>query len=661
MVRSAFEVSSMPAEHPSGKVEALIFETGSTEEVAARRVVTVGALSVQIDAGALRAISLGTTELVRQIDFPVRDHNWATMPAENVREKLETGHDYFRYERRFEVGSGALECEVVYEGRADGTIIASGKARANVRFVTNRTGFTVLHPLKSVAGQPVRVTSCAGQRETLLMPDRIKPSQPVKDIAGLAFEIDGLSLDIAFSGEVFEMEDQRNWSDASFKTYCRPLVEPFDYEIAAGETQQQEVRITVSGTPVLQSNQTSGSVSIGAPLSENLPELLLAADADWLGNAASNELIAQAGLSSLLLRVTPNNAATLVSEAKAFLEVTNGALDLEIVLDDAEPLEQLRRVAETCDEYHLSPRHVMALPADYLSSYQPTGTWPSGLDPVGALKAARAVFPSARIGGGVLTNFTEFNRCRPDCTLSDFITHGNSATVHAADDVSVVQTLETLPHIFASARAICERPYRLGLTAIGMRMNPYGEVVSPNPDQRRLTMATWDPRARSLLGASWALGAIAASLGHNVEAMTLAAPVGPFGVVAARSSVARPWYEAHPEAVVYPIFHLLKALSAGGRRCATEGLPDKMPGVAVCREGAVRLVIANLTGCEQSFRLSARGRAAILDQGSFEAAAAHADWLETAFEPVVNPVVKLTPSALAFFDVEMPDDSQALR
>ena len=29
------------------------------------------------------------------------------------------------------------------------------------------------------------------------------------------------------TGDVFEMEDQRNWTDASFKTYCTPLRQPF--------------------------------------------------------------------------------------------------------------------------------------------------------------------------------------------------------------------------------------------------------------------------------------------------------------------------------------------------------------------------------------------------------------------------------------------------
>src|SRR5699024_4733859 len=43
----------------------------------------------------------------------------------------------------------------------------------------------------------------------------------------------------------FEMEDQRNWSDASYKTYSRPLELPFPYQLRAGERVHQRVRVHV--------------------------------------------------------------------------------------------------------------------------------------------------------------------------------------------------------------------------------------------------------------------------------------------------------------------------------------------------------------------------------------------------------------------------------
>jgi D-apionolactonase len=41
------------------------------------------------------------------------------------------------------------------------------------------------------------------------------------------------------------MEDQRNWTDASFKTYSTPLELPFPVEVAAGERIFQRVVLSI--------------------------------------------------------------------------------------------------------------------------------------------------------------------------------------------------------------------------------------------------------------------------------------------------------------------------------------------------------------------------------------------------------------------------------
>ena len=637
--------------HGSNETERLVFAFGSVELPTQSRAVTAGPIVASIDGGALRKICFGTVELIRQIDFPIRDQDWVTLPPRVTLEKLETRDRGFRFERGFDVADGAVECCVVYEGSSDGVVTAVGEATARRDFVTNRTGFTLLHPLIGVVGRPVDVTAPSGAVHRSTMPDLIAPAQPIRDIAKLAFDIAGVKVDIAFLGEVFEMEDQRNWSDASFKTYCRPLVEPFAYTIPAGSTIRQEIRIKAEGHAEAAKAPTEASVRLGAELAEPAPEILLAGEDGWLPDGDKARLLARSGLKTLLLRVTPDNAARLVAEAKPWLDA-GGSIDLEIVLDDNAPAApQLQRVSRVCAEHSVAPKHVVALPAAYLLSYQPNGIWPTGLSPREACLAARSAFPGVRIGAGVLTNFTEFNRRRPDDVESDYVTHGSSAIVHAADDASVMQTLETMPHTFRSARAIAgQRAYRLGLTAIGMRFNPYGASVSANPDQLRLTMATWDPRARALFGAAWAVSALLATASHDVEAIALAAPVGPFGVLAQSGPVARPWYDEHPEAEVYPIFHVLKALAAGEKRLAIEGLPEGLAGLAVTRPGGTRLVIANPNRERRSFSLSGAGRTATLDASTFATAAADVDWLDRAMRPLSASRISLGPLATFFFE-----------
>jgi hypothetical protein len=630
----------------------LVFLTGSDEIVAAGSPVSVGALTASIDGGALRGLRFGGVELLRRIDFPVRDHNWVTLPPAVSSETLRADAAGFRYERVFEAGEGALACRVVYEGTADGTLVAFGEAVARRDFVTNRTGFTVLHPLEGVAGHPVTVTSPDGGRVRVVLPELIHPSQTVRDIAGLAFDIAGLRLDIVFSGEVFEMEDQRNWSDASFKTYCRPLVEPFAYVIAAGSTVRQEIRVRVGGAvPAAVRSEAVPVIAVGGPAGEAMPELLLAAETGWLPDEDGARRLAGAGLDRLLLRLEASEAAATLAEAAPMLAACR-AVDLEILVDARPSGAALAGVADACRAVGLAPAHVMALPATYLDSYQPNGVWPTGTTPREAGLAARAAFAGASIGGGGLSQFTEFNRARPTDWDPDYVTHAGCSIIHAADDGSVMQTLETQPHLYRSARAIGgARPYRLGLVAIGMRHNSYGEDVTANPEQRRLTMARWDPRQRGLFAAAWATGILAAAAGHGVEALALAAPVGPFGLLAKAAPVRRPWYDAHPEAVVHPLFHVLKAAAGGGIRHSVTGAPDGLAALAFATESGRRLLLANVGDHEQTVALAGSGYGAVLDTASFAAAVTDPDWFERARAPVGTAPVSLAPGTVLIFDL----------
>ena len=124
-------------------------------------------------------------------------------------------------------------------------------------------------------------------------------------------------------------------------------------------------------------------------------------------------------------------------------------------------------------------------------------------------QAARAAFPGLPLGGGMYSYFTELNRKRPPAGLHDYITHATCPIVHAADDRSVMETLECLPYIVRSTRAMTgATPYHIGPSQIGCRDNPYGASIPPNPDDRRVCLARNDPRQRGLFNAAWTLGYI---------------------------------------------------------------------------------------------------------------------------------------------------------
>ena len=53
---------------------------------------------------------------------------------------------------------------------------------------------------------------------------------------------------VIMEGDTFETEDQRNWTDASFKTYCTPLGLPFPVEIKKGDVVEQSITIGLEGS-----------------------------------------------------------------------------------------------------------------------------------------------------------------------------------------------------------------------------------------------------------------------------------------------------------------------------------------------------------------------------------------------------------------------------
>ena len=181
--------------------------------------------------------------------------------------------------------------------------------------------------------------------------------------------------------------------------------------------------------------------------------------------------------------------------------------------------------------------------------------------------------------------------------MCDYIGHGVTAITHAADDRSVIESLEGLSHIYRSAGALAgERDYRLGLVAIGMRSNPYGSGVMENSLQNRIAMAGADPRQRGLFAAAWAVGAVAATEGHKVSSLALSALVGPFGAIHRREAWAQPGYQESGTVMVYPIFHVLRFMSAmgGAPRLFMRSAGNGIVGVASQDHSAIRLIIANL-------------------------------------------------------------------
>lgn len=611
------------------------------------RPVRLGPLTFLYSSDAIRRICWHGTELVRAVAWPVRDENWGTFAPHVIEEELVADDVTCHGHLKFSVGGGRLECALNIRATSEGEVSLDLTMKPiDGPFATNRAGFTVLHPIKGMAGTPLQVTHSDGSVEPTVFPRLIAPAQPVLDIQGLAYGLDGKTLDIAFEGDVFEMEDQRNWSDASYKTYCVPLVFPFTYEFDSPKS--QSIRVSLAGEKQRDGGAQAELALTWKPTDAFAPCIGLAVEPGWLSD---EDVIAQSGVGHIAARIEPDATdqdLRRIAEAAKGLE-----LDLELVIaNENDPAAALATARDKIKDAGLVPTRIIALRESYLSSHQPSGPWPEGPDPTEVVAAARVTFPDAAIGGGMLTNFTEFNRCRPDPEACDFVTHGSSAIVHAGDDLSVCETLEALPQVFESARGLAaDKAYRLGLVSIGMRSNPYGAAVAENPAQVRRTMARDDPRQRGLFAAAWAVGVLAATEDHHIDSLCLAAPGGPFGVGSGRQPYPQPYYDETPDAALFPVFHVVKAAAAmaGRVRLRLSGLPEEVHGYGVATEEGADVMLANATPVDRTLRLCRPGRVAVLDGTTFTEATRQADWLEVAKRRDVTTLT-LTPFAIAFVE-----------
>ncbi len=226
-----------------------ILYTGKDETPSARIPLRAGPLDLLFDQGDLRSIRLGEREILRRVYVAVRDRNWGTVPAQLSNVSLQIMEDAFFIE--YDVENKQAEIEFAWHGMLRGTaggqITFSMDGAARSTFLKNRIGFCILFPA-SGAGQPATIEHVDGTREQATFPMDISADQPCRPFYQMRMITLPLSpvgkAAIRFEGDLFEMEDQRLWTDASFKVFCTPLSLPYPVEIQAGTQVTQKVELT---------------------------------------------------------------------------------------------------------------------------------------------------------------------------------------------------------------------------------------------------------------------------------------------------------------------------------------------------------------------------------------------------------------------------------
>jgi D-apionolactonase len=629
---------------------------GTDEPLAAPKSLRAGPLTAELEAGNLRHIRFDGIEIIRAISFIVRNKDWGTYNPDISDLRIDETRE------RFEVSYNAVTKDNSQELRYRATIIGTprtiifrGEANAVTDFLTNRTGFVILHPITGVAGRAVEIEHTDGQIVQDRFPELIDPVQPMMNLRSLTHEAaPALKVTCRMEGDTFEMEDQRNWTDASYKTYVRPLALPWPYTLAAGTRLEQTISLSVQG-PELPKPSLSRTVSVVPGKSRGpLAALGLGLDPDDIaGTRSVASTVAQIGARQVICHYDPRRGhdhKTLRDSAELASSV-NASAWLEAVVvsvqDFSKEIAELGKVTTAIG----SPFSTILLsPAPDLKCTLPGSAWPPAPPAREMFKTARRAFPGKRIGGGMFSFFTEMNRKRPPLDEIDLVSFTTGALVHAGDDHSVMEGLESLPAIAASARAIAGNlPLAVGPSAIGLRMNPYGAAPMANPGNIRQAMNRNDPRQRGLLGAAWAVGYYAHFAHAEFEAITLGSATGPFGAIHAPQTFPAPWYDHNGG--LYPVFHPLRGLAhLSGHIMVALDISEPSMVQGICAEGkdGREVWMANLTreSVNVSFPSSGDARMAVLDSDRFSMAAGDPQFLDK-LQPADASLVTLGPYAVA--------------
>jgi D-apionolactonase len=630
---------------------------GTDESVEVPRILQAGPLSAELDAGNLRHIRYHSREMIRAISFIVRDKNWGTYAPKISQLDLQEATDAFRvsYEAVIE---GQFRYSAVITGEANGSLSFSGTGNAISDFLTNRTGFVVLHPIEGVAGAACTVEHVDGRIEKTNFPLLIDPVQPMRDLRAITHEfLAGLKVTCRMEGDTFEMEDQRNWTDASYKTYVRPLALPWPYTIAKGAAIEQRVTLSVSGSVAnIESKERRSSIVIRKPIfGGSMPPLGIGLHPKDIDTTKENfAVIKDAAPAHLVCHYDPRLGHThqdLRQMAEVGKEI-GAQLWLEFVIPSVDNFEEDIseagcRAAELGDPFST----VMVSPAPDLKCTLPGSPWPPCPPLEACYKAARKAFPDAHIGGGMFSFFTELNRKKPPLDLLDFVTFTTVAIFHAGDDRSAMEGLESLPYLAKTVLSfIKDKPYHVGPSAIGLRMNPYGEAPMPNPHNIRQAMNGMDPRQRGLFAAAWSVGFVARFAKGGASALTLGGGTGEFGIVYAKTAYPQPWFD--DKGGIYPVYHVVKGLThLRGQPLVDLAIstPDEIQAIATKQDSGIELWIGNLTDQAKTVELTPKlaGKVSILSSTEFERATNDLNAMDSLEREFAGESVVLPPYAVA--------------
>ena len=432
-------------------------------------------------------------------------------------------------------------------GSADGSIAWKMTGEAFTAFEKNRIGICVLHPIPQCAGEACLITHSDGTKERSCFPRTVAPHQPFLDVREMSYRVTaGLDAEIVFSGECFETEDQRNWTDASFKTYSTPLSWAYPVKVEVGSTVRQSVSLSLRGTIPANINREEANhevrLTLRPELRTRLPRIGFK-DSDSSCRLSDDAVrrLKSLRLDHLSADLNPGDRCCDEMLWKSAARADLLGLPLEIALAPNADVAGLRHVLQELARRKVD---ICRWLIDVRMQHHDLNFLLADLS---------AIAPVA-LGSG--TNFAELNRNRPSSSPEGGVWFSLNPQVHASDDTTLIENLVAQSYVLHSIREwageapvtvspVSLKPLKLRRNACNM---PCGEKGALSRDV--------DLRQMSLLGAGWTLGSLKYLAEGGAANVTYYETVGRKGVMETETdTVSRSGLKSSLGSV-YPMYHV---------------------------------------------------------------------------------------------------------
>ncbi len=517
-----------------------------------------GDFSFDLARAAVRNVRYKNVQIIDLLYTAIRPWDWSTLDPDQHSEDIKVTGDICVITIK-DSFAGSLDAQTEITISKDNIFTVAYELRGLAEYSVNRWGICFCLNSADWVGSTVKSQGNEHQLPAAISPQRVVDGV-TQGLFPAAHEMlfaatDQRSIKVVSTGKVLEAEDQRNWTDNTYKIYSGSLSEPRPFVTSAGSLWRQSVTFEISPP----NKQVPDGSKIIVKEIDSLPSIGLQFNTDsLLPIDALNNAIFLLDIDHIRI-----NEESLTAQ-KINTVSTNGLI-VEAALLSSHSGDKLHRDIE-----HLNKQ----IPAGSRILIQREGR---EIVEIGDLPKNQSL--SSFIPG---TDAYLVDLHRNKYQFGESISYSMVPTVHSSDVETIFKTLYTQRESIQFAQEFLAQQVLISPITFSTRGNP----ETGHARDQRINFANPEMalRIRTIEGAAWTLGSIFALASAGAYSGTWHELFGEFGII----------YPDGDAIKFSPTFHALAALGAHHAHEITIATSLDNSWVAFENREAKKIVVASL-------------------------------------------------------------------